>query len=47
METPEGEQISGSSKAILDGSVWDYHPEMNTGDFTEYNEMRFYKIPLS
>lgn len=46
METKEGDRIKGSSKAILDDSVWDYRPEMNTGDFTEFNEQRFYKIPL-
>lgn len=32
---------------ILNGSVWDYTPEFNSGDFTEFNEERFYKIPLS
>ena len=47
METKEDEKIKGSSKAILDGSVWDYRPDMNVGDFTEFNEQRFYKIPLS
>lgn len=47
METEDDEKIKGSSKAILDGSVWDYRPDMNVGDFTEFNEQRFYKIPLS
>ena len=47
METKDDEKIKGSSKAILDGSVWDYRPDMNVGDFTEFNEQRFYKIPLS
>lgn len=32
---------------ILEDSVWDYKPELNTGDFTEFTEERFYKIPLS
>lgn len=32
---------------ILDMSIWDYTPQYNTGDFTEFNEQRFYKIPLS
>lgn len=32
---------------ILEDSVWDYKPELNTGDFTEFKEERFYKIPLS
>ncbi len=31
---------------ILDMSIWDYTPEHNVGDFTEFNENRFYKIPL-
>ena len=47
METEDDEKIKGSSKAILDGSVWDYRSDMNVGDFTEFNEQRFYKIPLS
>lgn len=47
METEDNDRIKGSSKAILDGSVWDYRPDMNIGDFTEFNEQRFYKIPLS
>lgn len=47
MEIEDDEKIKGSSKAILDGSVWDYRPDMNVGDFTEFNEQRFYKIPLS
>ena len=47
METEDNERIKDSSKAILDGSVWDYRPDMNVGDFTEFSEQRFYKIPLS
>lgn len=31
----------------LENSIWDYKPEWNWGDFTEYREERFYKIPLS
>jgi hypothetical protein len=31
----------------LENSIWDYRPEWNWGDFTEYREERFYKIPLS
>ena len=31
----------------LENSIWDYKPEWNWGDFTEYKEERFYKIPLS
>lgn len=32
---------------ILEQSIWDYTPEYNIGDFTEFNEQRFYKIPVS
>jgi hypothetical protein len=32
---------------ILEDSFWKYRPEWNWGDFTEYREERFYKIPLS
>lgn len=32
---------------ILDTSIWDYTPQYNIGDFTEFNEQKFYKIPLS
>lgn len=32
---------------ILNGSIWNYTPKFNYGDFTEYSEERFYKIPLS
>lgn len=32
---------------ILEDSIWDYRPEFNSGDFTEFTEERFYKIPLS
>lgn len=31
---------------ILEESTWDYTPQYNTGDFTEYNEQKFYRIPL-
>lgn len=41
------DEIGVFSETILDGSIWDYRPELNTGDFTEFNEERFYKIPLS
>ena len=32
---------------IDDNSTWSYKPEWNWGDFTEYREERFYKIPLN
>lgn len=36
-----------SHNAILSDSIWSYSPKYNIGDFTEYSEERFYKIPLS
>lgn len=41
------EEIGVFTEEILEDSIWDYRPDMNIGDFTEYSEERFYKIPLS
>jgi hypothetical protein len=41
------QEVGDFTEEILDGSIWDYRPEYNWGDFTEYREERFYKIPLS
>ena len=41
------EEIGIFSEEILEKSIWDYRPENNWGDFTEYREERFYRIPLS
>lgn len=41
------DEIGNFMDVILEDSIWDYRPDMNSGDFTEYNEERFYKIPLS
>lgn len=41
------EEIGVFSEEILEKSIWDYRPEYNWGDFTEYREERFYRIPLS
>lgn len=41
------EEIGQFTEDILETSVWDYRPENNWGDFTEYREERFYRIPLS
>lgn len=41
------EELGLFVEEILDDSVWDYKPENNWGDFTEYREQRFYRIPLS
>lgn len=40
-------EISPFMDEILTDSIWDYKPEFNIGDFTEFKEERFYKIPLS
>ncbi|MCD8210479.1 MAG: hypothetical protein LUC37_02915 [Prevotella sp.] len=31
-------EVGDFMEEILDMSIWDYTPEHNTGDFTEYNE---------
>ncbi len=41
------EEIGTFMDDVLDMSTWDYRPEFNSGDFTEFKEQRFYKIPLS
>lgn len=41
-------EINDFMDVILDNSsTWQYKPEFNWGDFTEYREERFYRIPLS
>ena len=40
------DEIGNFSEITLEDSVWDYRPDFNFGDFTEYSEQRFYKIPL-
>lgn len=40
-------ELGDFSNEILKDSVWDYRPDLNSGDFTEYREERCYKIPLS
>ena len=41
------EEIGTFTKETLDGSIWQYHPENNWGDFTEYKEEKLYRIPVS
>lgn len=42
------EEIGNFTDKILeDGTIWKYDATMNIGDFTEYNEEKLYKIPLS
>lgn len=40
------DEISPFMNEILIDSVWDYRPELNIGDFTDFTEERCYKIPL-
>ena len=39
-------ELGEFTEEIVDGSIWDYAPQYNWGDFTEFREERFYKIPL-
>ena len=41
------EEIHSFMEPTLKNSVWQYNPQWNWGDFTEYKEERCYKIPLS
>ena len=41
------EEIHNFMENTLENSVWQYNPQWNWGDFTEYKEERCYKIPLS
>lgn len=41
------EEIGTFTEEIIEDSIWDYTPEYNWGNFTEFKEERFYKIPLS
>lgn len=41
------EEIGTFTEEVLEDSIWDYRPDLNIGDFTEFTEERFYKIPLS
>lgn len=40
------EEIGTFSRVILEDSIWDYAPEHNWGDFTEYLEEKLFKIPV-
>ena len=40
-------EVGNFMDVILKNSIWDYVPVYNNGDFTEFKEQRFYKIPLS
>lgn len=41
------DELGNFMNIILDDSIWDYRPDLNCGDFTEFKKERFYKIPLS
>lgn len=40
------DELGNFMEITLEDSIWDYRPDYNNGDFTEYSEQRFYKIPL-
>lgn len=40
-------EIGDFSEETLEDSIWQYHPENNWGDFTEYKEEKLYKVPVS
>lgn len=41
------EEIGTFTEETLEDSIWQYHPENNWGDFTEYKEEKLYRIPIS
>lgn len=41
------EEIGVFSEEILDDSVWYYSPQNNWGDFTEIQEEKLFKVPIS
>ncbi len=41
------EEIGTFTEEILEDSVWYYSPQNNWGDFTEYQEEKLFKIPIS
>lgn len=41
------EEIGDFAQTTLEDSLWQYHPENNWGDFTEYKEEKLYRIPIS
>ena len=41
------EELGEFTEEIIEDSIWDYAPQYNWGDFTEFKEERFYKIPIS
>lgn len=40
------DEMGTLSRIILDDSAWEYAPEHNWGDFTEYTEEKLLKVPL-
>lgn len=41
------EEIGTFTEEVLEDSIWEYEPEYNWGDFTEYTEEKLFKISLS
>ena len=40
------EEIGTFMEETLEDSIWQYYPEHNWGDFTEYKEEKLYRIPI-
>ena len=41
------EEIGVFTEETLEDSIWQYYPENNWGDFTEFKEEKLYRIPVS
>lgn len=41
------EEAGTFTEEVLEDSIWEYHPEHNWGDFSEFKEEKLYRIPLS
>lgn len=41
------EEIGTFTEEVLEDSIWEYAPEYNWGDFTEYTEEKLFKIKVS
>lgn len=40
------EEVGTFTQTILEDSIWNYTPQYNWGDFTEYQEEKLFKIPI-
>lgn len=41
------EEAGTFTEIVLEDSIWEYHPELNWGDFSEFQEEKLYRIPIS